>query len=123
MLVTIVIVAVAVVAVFNGIATITETDARAREADLLQRLACQKMAEMGVVFDPRTAENSGDFADQGYEAISWTVEAEPSDILNIEQVTVTAQRGEASQQVTGLVFQRPLASADSTGNTGGTGGA
>jgi type II secretion system protein I len=110
MLVTIVIVAVAVVAVFRTIASLTETDVRARDADLLQRLACQKMAEMGVVTDPRTAENSGNFADQGYEAISWTVEVEPSGTLNVEQVTVTAERGDASQQITGLVFQRPLTS-------------
>ncbi|MES2463910.1 MAG: prepilin-type N-terminal cleavage/methylation domain-containing protein [Armatimonadota bacterium] len=119
MLVTIVIVAVAVVAVFRTIASLTETDIRARDADLLQRLACQKMSEMGVVTDPRTAENSGDFADQGYEAVTWTVEVEPSGTLNVEQVTITAQRDEASQQITGLIFQRPLASAGSTGSAGG----
>jgi hypothetical protein len=118
MLVTIVLVAVAVVAVFRGIATLTETDIRAREADLLQRLACRKIAEMGVVTDLRTADRSGDFADQGYEAISWTVDVEPSGTLNVEQVTITAERGDASQRITGLVFQRPLTSAGSTGDTG-----
>jgi hypothetical protein len=119
MLVTIVVVAVAVVAVFRAIASLTETDIKAREADLLQRLACQKMGEMGVVTDPRTAENSGDFADQGYDTISWTVEVEPSGTLNVEQVTVTAERGEASQRITGLVFQRPLASAGNNGSASG----
>ncbi len=123
MLVTIVVVAVAVVAVFRAIASLTETDIRARDADLLQRLACQKMAEMGGVTDPRTAENSGDFADQGYDTVSWTLEVEPSGTLNVEQVTVTAERGELSQQVTGLIFQRPLASAGSTGDTGSPGSA
>lgn len=121
MLVTIVIVAVAVVGVFRAIAVLTETDKRARDADLLQRLACQKMAEMGVVTDPRTAENSGDFADQGYEAITWTVEVEPSGTLNVEQVTVTAQRDETSQQVIGLIFQRPLTSAGNPGSPGSPG--
>jgi hypothetical protein len=80
---------------------------------LLQRLACQKNGGDGVVTDPRTAENSGDLADQGYDAISWNVEVEPSGTLNVEQVTVTAERGDASQRITGLVFQRPLASAGS----------
>ncbi len=118
MLVTIVLVSLALVGIFGGMGAASRTEAKARDADLLQRLALQKMNEVGVVLDPRTSETSGDFADQGHPDVEWTIETESTQTLNVEQVTVTARRGDAAQALTGLVYLRPL----STGAPSGAGG-
>lgn len=110
-LVTIVLVALALVGIFGGIRAVTSTEARAREADLMQRLAAQKFGEFGVVTDPNTADNSGTFEEEGYSDVDWTLEVEPSDTLNVTKVTVTVTRGKVSQAVTGLVYVRPVAAA------------
>ena len=109
MLVTILLVGLALAGVFGGIRSLTVAEVRAREADLLQRLCAQKLSEMGTVTDPRTAETSGDFSDEGYANVTWTVEVEPSGSLNVDQVIVTATRNDETQTLTGLVFVRPLA--------------
>jgi type II secretory pathway pseudopilin PulG len=112
-LVTIVLVTLAVVGVFGGIRSLTKADIKAREADILQRLAAQKLAEMGTISDPNTAEPDGDFSDEGYPDVTWTMEVEPSGTLNVSQIVLTATRGEETQSLTALVFVRPV-----TGTTG-----
>jgi prepilin-type N-terminal cleavage/methylation domain-containing protein len=114
MLVTIVLVSVALVAVFQGIARISATEAKARQADLLQRLAYQKISELGSVTDPRTSDSSGDFTDQGYPDVSWSIDVETTGTTTVQQVTVTATRGNDEQKLTGMIYLRPLTS------TGGT---
>ena len=108
MLVTIVLVGLAMAGVFGGIRALMATEAKAREANLLQRLAADKLNEMGPVTDPRTAEASGDFTDSGYPDITWDMEVESTSTLNVEQVTVTATRGDSSQTISSMVFLRPL---------------
>jgi prepilin-type N-terminal cleavage/methylation domain-containing protein len=107
-LVVIVLVALSLVAIMNALRAMGATDARARDAELLQRLAALKMAEIGAVSDPRTMDESGDFTEQGYPAIEWRMETEPSGAENIDQVTITAERGNVEQSLTGLVFIRPI---------------
>lgn len=107
-LVVIVLVALSLVAIMNALRAMGATDARARDAELLQRLAALKMAEIGAVSDPRTMDESGDFTDQGYPAIEWRLETEPSGAENVDQVTITAERGNVEQSLTGLVFIRPI---------------
>ena len=114
MLVTVVLVSVAIVGVLGGIRAISSSDLRAREAVLLQRLAVQKLNEMGAVTDPTTADNKGDFSDQGYPEATWTVEVQPSGTEDLDVLTVTVTRGQATQTLTGQLFVRPT-----TGTTGG----
>lgn len=114
MLVTVMLVSVAIVGVLGGIRAISAADLRAREADLLQRLAVLKLNEMGAVTDPQTSENKGDFTDQGYTDVSWVVEVVPSGTTNLDELTVTVTHGEATQALTGYLFVRPV-----TGSTGG----
>ena len=111
MLVTILLVGLALTGVFGGIRSLTAAEIKARDADLIQRLCAQKFSELGSVTDPRTAETSGDFAEEGYEDVEWTLEVEPSGSLSVDQVTVTATRNDESQTLTGLVFVRPQAGA------------
>ena len=109
MLVTILLVGIALAGVFGGIGSLTKAEVKAREAYTLQRLCAQKLSEMGTDTDPRTAETSGDFAEEGYPDALWSLEVEPSGSLNVDQVLVTVTRGDESQALTGLVFVRPLA--------------
>jgi prepilin-type N-terminal cleavage/methylation domain-containing protein len=108
MLVTIVLVGLAMAGVFGGIRSLMTAEFKAREANLLQRLAADKLNEIGPVTDPRTADTSGDFTDAGHADITWTLEVESTSTLNVEQVTVTATRGESSQTISSMIFLRPL---------------
>lgn len=113
MLVTTILVAVAIVGVLGAIRAISVADLRARDADLLQRLAVLKLNEFGPVTDPQTADNKGDFTDQGYPDVQWNLEVLPSGTENLDELTITVTRGDASQKLTGLLFVRPT-----TGSTG-----
>lgn len=108
LLVTIMLVAVALVGVMGGLRALGQAELKARKADLLQRLAAQKMEEIGVVIDPRSGENGGDFSEQGYPDITWTMDVQPGTEADVDEVTVTATQGADSQSLTGLVFIRPV---------------
>ena len=113
-LVTVVLVSVAVVGVLGGIRSIQAAGARARGADLMQRLVAEKVGDIRLLSDPSTGGNAGDFSDRGHADISWTASVETTSAANVDKVTVTATRGGASQALTTLVFVRP-----STGTTAG----
>lgn len=117
MLVTVVLVGLGLAAVFGGIGALSTAEARAREADLLQRLAASRWEEIGAVEDPATAADRGDFADEGYPDITWTRTVENSGIDNVDQVTVTAIRGEREQALVGLVYVPASAAAAAGGAT------
>lgn len=121
-LVAVVLVAVALTGVMGGIRALGAADAKARDADLLQRLAAQKLSEMGAVTDPRTTEDSGDFAEQGYPDIEWTMTIEPSGAENVDKIAVTASRGNEEQTLTALVYIRPVTGGGDAA-AGGAGGA
>ena len=96
------------VAVFGGIGALNQAQARARDADLLQSLAMQKLNEIGPVSSPDTVESDGDFTDQGYPEVTWSIDVQPSGAENVDTVTVTATRGDQEQSLTGMVFVPPL---------------
>ncbi len=116
-LVTIVLVSVAIVAVLGGIRSIGAANTRARTADLLQRLASEKMNDLKLMPDPSSGQNDGDFSDRGYGDVHWDVTVEASGATNVDQVTVKASRGRASQALTALVFVRPSGGLSSGGLT------
>ncbi len=113
MLVCVALVAVAVVGVLGGIRGLTLADAKARKADLLQRLALRRMDELSVADALSAAQTSGDFSEQGYPAVSWTVDIQPSGVTDVDQVTVTASEGQNAQTLTGL-FHVPPSTIGST---------
>lgn len=123
---TVVLVAVTLVGVLGALRALGAADVKARDAELLQRLASRKWEELGTVADPQAAEDRGDFADAGHPEVDWTLAVEPSGTAeNIETVTVTARRSSdgAEQSLTGLVFVRPVTGgAGDAGNTGGAAG-
>jgi type II secretory pathway pseudopilin PulG len=97
-------VGIGVTGVLTGIRSILATESRARTTDLLQRLAVGKLEEIGSVTDPRTAENEGDFTEQGYPEIQWSLTVETTDDASVSAVTVDAVKADNSQSVTGWVY-------------------
>jgi prepilin-type N-terminal cleavage/methylation domain-containing protein len=115
-LVAMTLVTVTVIGVMGGIQSIGRADAKARTADLLQRLAKEKMGELGSVIDLTSADDHGDFTDQGHSDCTWTVTIQPSGATNIDRVDVTATRGEENQTLSELMFVRPTTTGATTGN-------
>ncbi|MFM7319896.1 MAG: prepilin-type N-terminal cleavage/methylation domain-containing protein [Armatimonadota bacterium] len=101
------IVGLGVAAVFGGIAALLRAEARALEAEELQRFAYRKFLEYGKVVDPATAEDSGTFEEEGRPEIAWSTTVEPSETEYLSVVRVTASKGAATQSVEGLVADSP----------------
>lgn len=121
-LVTSVLVAVAVVATMGGIRSIMNAQSKAQTADLLQRLASEKLDDSRYLSSPDANGTSGDFSDRGYPDISWSMAVQAAGVTNLDQVTVTATRGNDSQALTTMMYVAPATTTTTTG-AGGTGGA
>ena len=106
-LVTVVFVAIAITGVMGGMSALSKADSKALKAELLQRLASQKMKEIQSVTAVNTAPTSGDFSELGYPAVSWTLEVTSSAVTNLYSASVTAVQGADSQSLTGLVYVQP----------------
>ena len=117
-LVTIVLVGIGVVGAFGGMRAIGQAQARADTANLLQRLAVDALNQLSEVTDPSTAATSGDFSSEGHPEISWKLDVQQANAQNLDQVTVTATLGNASQAVSGLIYVAPTTTTGSTGATG-----
>ncbi|MBV9852674.1 MAG: prepilin-type N-terminal cleavage/methylation domain-containing protein [Armatimonadetes bacterium] len=113
-LVTTVLVGLAVVGVLTAIRAVGVTETRVQTADLLQRLAAEKLNDLRLLPDPGQAAAGGDFADRGYPDVTWELAVEQTDSDALVRVTVTASRAGASQELTTLMYLRP-----STGAAGG----
>jgi Tfp pilus assembly protein PilV len=106
-IVTIMLVSIAIVGVLGGIRSLGAADLKAHSADLLQRLASQKMNDLKILSDPSDAGGAGDFTDRGYPGITWKVDVESTSIANVEQVTVTTDQEKEEQSLTTMVYVRP----------------
>ncbi|WP_395146331.1 prepilin-type N-terminal cleavage/methylation domain-containing protein [Armatimonas sp.] len=117
-LVTTALVGVALTGVLSALGRLSRTDSYARNAELLQRLAAQKLSALRVEGDLRTAETKGDFSAEGYPDAQWNLELQTTDDENVEEATITAVRGESEQALSELVFFRPETTTAGTGTSG-----
>jgi type II secretion system protein I len=117
-LVTTVIVAIALVGVIGAIGSQVKSQSKANDALLLQRLASEKLNDLRLLQDPSTSGGTGDFSDREYPNVTWSADVETTSTANLDQVTVTATEGSASQSITTLMYVPPATSTTST--TGGT---
>jgi Tfp pilus assembly protein PilV len=117
-LITGVLVAIALTGVFGGIRAITRADAQAKDADLLQRLAQEKVNDIKLLADPTDAANQGDFSDRGYTDITWNMSLTTTTITNLDQITVTAARGNMSESLTTQVYVAPVTTTTTTTSAG-----
>jgi len=127
-MVTSIIVAVAVAGVFDGIRSMAKTEVKANTADLLQRLAVEKVNDLEILSDPSVGGDNGDFSDRGYPDIMWTADVETASITNVDELTVTVSQGTDSQTITTMVYVPQESSTTGTTTTttttpGGGGGA
>lgn len=113
-------VGIGVTGVLTGIRSILATESRARTTDLLQRLAVEKLEEFGSVVDPQTAENEGDFTEQGYPEIQWSLTVETTDDASVSSITVDASKADNFQTVTGWVYSGSGTDTTSPTPAGGT---
>lgn len=118
--VTALLVAIAVVGVFGGISSLTASQYHAQTADLLQRLAAEKLGDVAILSAPSADGTSGDFSDRGYPNITWSLIDQPSGTTNLDQVTVTTTQGRDSQILTTMIYVPPATSTGSGGATGAT---
>ena len=113
-------VAIAVTGVFGGIRALTAADVRAQDADLLQRLASEKMEDVRVNGDPTTYGSQGDFTDRGYLDVTWSMDVQTAGAANVDQVTITATRLRDSQAVTEFVYVPPASTTSTTSSAAQT---
>lgn len=121
-MVTVVLVAVALVGALGGIRAIKDADAKAQTADLLERLATEKVSDLKLLQDPSTNGSQGDFTDRGYPDITWSLQEDTSAITNMVQVTLTVTRGRDAQVLTTLLYiPSQSGTATTTSTTTGAG--
>ena len=113
-LVATVLVAIAVTGVMGGIGALTSAQAKARDADLLQKLAAEKINDLSTLTDPTTIGSSGDFSDRNYPDVTWTADIESTNITNVDEVTITASRGKVSQSLMTMVYVPPQTGTTTT---------
>ena len=87
MVVVIFFVSLALVGVMSGIRNIAVADSKAYNADLLQKLALEKIKEIGSITDPNTVDAQGNFAEQGYPEVTWQVSVASSGLANLDTST------------------------------------
>jgi type II secretion system protein I len=119
-LVTAAIVSLALVGVLGAIGSQLRLESSANDAALLQRLANEKLNDLRLQPDPSDAGASGDFSDRNYPDVTWTADVESTSTANLDQVTVTATRGNASQSITTLIYVIPATGTTTTGTTTAT---
>jgi Tfp pilus assembly protein PilV len=122
-LVAAVLLGVGIAAVMGAYSTISQGEMRAREKEKMQELAVDKFNELRAMTSSFTASDSGDFSDRGEPDLDWNLDVEPSGVQNLNAITVTVSRANASDTspeaaVTELVFDYATASAGAA-QTGG----
>ena len=121
--VTTALIAVAVVAGMGAVRALTAADVKARDSDLLQRLASEKINDVKYLADPTSGGTSGNFNDRGYSEVTWTLDDQASSVSNVDQVTVTAMRDNTTQSITTLIYVASAASSTTSSmSTSGTSG-
>jgi prepilin-type N-terminal cleavage/methylation domain-containing protein len=122
-LVTLVLVSLALVGALGGIRAIKDADAKAQTADLLQRLAAEKINDLKLLQDPSTDGTDGDFSDRGYPDITWNLQETAAAVTNMVQITLTVTRGKDTQALTTLLYVVPQTgtTTSTTSATTGTG--
>ena len=117
---------VGVAAVLGGVRSVNASEARARQLEVMQRLAVDKYNEIRATTDTFSDGDSGDFMDRNIQDFTWTLEVEPTGVENVEGVTVTVQKrsqsaGDPVGSVSGTVFEAPQNTAPETGAGAGAG--
>lgn len=109
------ILSIGIVAVYGGINSLTRAEARARDQDLVQRLADEKYEELISTEPDLSAPQSGNFDDRNLTDFNWEMESTPSGIESLQSITVRVEHRQANNQTpagiaSGLVYVPPVTS-------------
>ena len=103
---------VGVTAALGGLKALAQGDTRARQVELMQRLAFEKYEEVVATAEFKSAPLTSDFNDRNVPGYTFRVEAEPSATENLQIVRVTVAEaddaGKLEGRATGLVFVPPI---------------
>ncbi len=109
-----VLVAVGVVAALQGIVAVQRGQAHVQDADLLQRLAAEKLNDLRYQSDPSQLGTGGNYLDRGYPNIDWSATVASTSVDNVDQVTVTATKGTESESLTTMIYVQPTTTTSTT---------
>jgi hypothetical protein len=109
------ILSIGIVAVYGSMNSLTRAEARARDQDLVQRLADEKYEELISTEPDLSAPQSGNFDDRNLPDFNWEMESTPSGIESLQSITVRVEHRQANNQTpsgiaSGLVYVPPVTS-------------
>ena len=93
----VVLLGIGIVAAMGSFSTLTRSEDRARQTEIMQRLAQAKLAEL-VATGQATTSTNGDFSDQNETDYTWEIEVNTSGITDLNAVTLTVKRTSTSDQ-------------------------
>jgi prepilin-type N-terminal cleavage/methylation domain-containing protein len=104
--------AVGITASLSALGAIAKSEAGLRERAVLQRMAADKYDEMISTNQQALASQSGDFTDRNITGYTWNMDVETSAVTNLDTVTVTVQKQNATAHdpvgtVEGLLYISP----------------
>ncbi len=88
-LASVVILAVGIVGVLQGLSVMTRAKARFAETEVMTRLAHEKVEELAATSTDITSNDSGDFTDRGDQKFGWSSSATVSSAANLYTLVVT----------------------------------
>ncbi len=115
---------VGITASMSALGAIAGAETRAREHEKVQRLALQKYDELVSTNQQALASQSGDFTDRNLPGYSWNLAVDPSQVSNLDTVTVTVNKQNPSSSdpvgtAEGLIYISPNGTTSATGAPGG----
>jgi Tfp pilus assembly protein PilV len=110
------ILAIGIAGVYGGLAALTRGEARAREQDMIQRLADEKYEEVVSTETDLNAPQNGDFSDRDLPDMTWEMESTPTGIENLQSITVRVENRRGNGQsptgeASGLIYLAPTTTA------------
>lgn len=110
---------IGIVGVLGGLSSLARGEARAREQELVQRLAIEKYDELVATAPDLAAPQNGDFEDRNLTGFRWESQSEPTGVENLEAITVTVTREPETNlspvgRASGLRFVPPVTTGAAT---------
>lgn len=108
---------IGVAAAVGAFGALSRGQARANEKERMVRLAVDKYDELAAMGSLTNV--GGTFADIGEDRYTWEAAVDTTGIENVSQLTITislseSMNREATETVTGLVYEEPLSTGAST---------
>lgn len=110
-------IAVGVVAALNALGAMATSEGRARELEVMQRMAINKLHELTATGQATTA-MSGNFEDQNDTTYQWSLEVDTTGVTDLSAVTVSVTRRDNPSGPKQTVESLQYTSSSTTSSTG-----